>query len=94
MAGASVSIQWAAFPSHEAALLPPEEMRPPTVTDAEGCFHLASVPAQCRVSLKVDHPRYAATAALDEPARKAIVGSFIDPEVADADLRHVRDGAP
>src|SRR5947208_3482168 len=51
VAGASVSIQWAAFPSHEAALLLPEEMRPPAVADAEGCFHLAPVPARCRVSL-------------------------------------------
>ena len=46
------------------------------------------------LAIVVDHPNYAATAALDEAARAAIVGSFVDPRVADADLHRVRDGAP
>jgi hypothetical protein len=50
--------------------------------------------AGAALEIVVDHPRYAATAALDEAARAAVVGSFIDPQVADADLRRVRDGAP
>jgi hypothetical protein len=50
--------------------------------------------AGAALAVVVDHPRYAATVALDEPSRAAIVGSFLDPQVADADLRRVRDGAP
>jgi hypothetical protein len=46
------------------------------------------------LAIVVDHPNYAATAALDDAARTAIVGSFVDPQVADADLHRVRDGAP
>jgi len=46
------------------------------------------------LAIVVDHPNYVATAALDDAARTAIVGSFVDPKVADADLRRVRDGAP
>jgi hypothetical protein len=44
------------------------------------------------LAVVVDHPHYAATAPLDEAARAAVVRSFIDPQVADADLRRVRDG--
>jgi hypothetical protein len=46
------------------------------------------------LAIAVDHPNYAVTAALDDGARAAIVGSFVDPQVADADLYRVRDGAP
>jgi uncharacterized protein DUF3501 len=46
------------------------------------------------LAIVVDHPNYVATATLDDAARTAIVGSFVDPRVADADLRRVRDGAP
>ena len=45
------------------------------------------------LAIVVDHPNYAATAALDDAARSAIVGSIADPQLADADLRRVRDGA-
>jgi hypothetical protein len=45
------------------------------------------------LAVVVDHPNYAATAALDDAARTAIVGSIVDPQIADADLRRVRDGA-
>jgi hypothetical protein len=44
------------------------------------------------VAITVDHPNCTATAVLGEPARTAIVGSLLDPGVADADLRRVRDG--
>jgi hypothetical protein len=45
------------------------------------------------LAIAVDHPNYAAQAALDDAARAAVVGSFFDPRVADADLHRVRDGA-
>lgn len=46
------------------------------------------------LAIVVDHPNYAATAALDDASRAAVVGSFVDPRVADADLHRVRDGGP
>ena len=52
----------------------------------------AALGAGSPLAIVADHPSYAATAALDEAARAAIVGSFVDPGVADADLRRVRDG--
>ena len=52
----------------------------------------AALAAGAPLAIVADHPSYAATAALDEAARAAIVGSSIDPGVADADLHRVRDG--
>jgi hypothetical protein len=44
------------------------------------------------MAMVVDHPNYTATTTLGDDARAGIVGSFIDGDVADADLRRVRDG--
>ncbi len=45
------------------------------------------------VAVVVDHPNYAVTAPLVDAVRESVVGSFLDPAVADADLRYVREGA-
>ena len=45
------------------------------------------------LAIVVDHPRYVARAELSELARASIVGAFLDPTVADAALRRVRDSA-
>jgi hypothetical protein len=50
--------------------------------------------AGAALAIRVDHPNCTATAPLAEPARAALVGSFLDAGVADADLRRVRDGTP
>ena len=44
------------------------------------------------LAVVVDHPNYAARAAIDEAARASIVDGVLDPAVADAALRWVRDG--
>jgi hypothetical protein len=45
------------------------------------------------VTVVVDHPNYVVTAPLPDAVRASVVGSFLDPAVADADLRYVREGA-
>src|SRR5262249_23196200 len=44
------------------------------------------------LTVVVDHPNYAAKVALDEATRASVVGGVLDPAVADAALRWVRDG--
>ena len=46
------------------------------------------------MAIVIDHPNYTATASLTDAARASIAQSFLDGAVADADLRHVRDGNP
>jgi uncharacterized GH25 family protein len=57
--GAKLSVRYAQRPNWELARLPPEEMRPPATTDAQGHFRLAPVPAGCRITLEAEHPEYA-----------------------------------
>ena len=49
--------------------------------------------AGAAVAIVVDHPNYGVTAALPDAVRESVAGSFLDPAVANADLRYVRDGA-
>jgi hypothetical protein len=44
------------------------------------------------MAIAVDHPGFAVTAPLDPATRQSVAASFLDDAVADAALRHVRDG--
>ena len=52
----------------------------------------AALAAGAAVAVAVDHPRYAARAALPDAIRASVVGGFLDETAADAALRRVRDG--
>ena len=48
--------------------------------------------AGAAMAIVVDHPRYAARAALPDAVRASVVGGFLDDAIAEAALRRVRDG--
>jgi peroxiredoxin len=58
IAGATVSVTGAFQPDNEVLLLP-AEVRPPATSDAQGRFRIAPLPANFRLSLAAEHPRYA-----------------------------------
>lgn len=67
IAGAKVSAAYTYRFNGEMLYLPPEEARPPVVTDAQGRFRLAPLAANSRVVLTVEHPSYPPLSAMRMP---------------------------
>jgi uncharacterized GH25 family protein/peroxiredoxin len=67
IAGAKVSVAYAYLFNQARVYLPPEAVRPPVVTDAQGRFRLEPLTANSRLVVRVEHPRYARWNSMMQP---------------------------
>ena len=58
VAGARVRVQWVILSQGDGGYQVPEAALAPAVTDAQGKFRLAPLPAHCHLELGVEHPAY------------------------------------
>jgi protocatechuate 3,4-dioxygenase beta subunit len=66
-AGAKVSLAYAYLFNQAFCYLPPEEDRPPVITDAQGRFRLAPLTAHSRLVVRVEHPAFGRWNSMMEP---------------------------
>jgi carboxypeptidase family protein len=69
VAGARVGVKWVILSPGDGGYQIPEAALPPAITDAQGKFRLAPLPAHCHLELGVEHPAYVAPLGASDQVR-------------------------